>query len=223
MSASKAVHRNGMLPATAVPYPPQITFDQREKSMNRKILIALALSAVSAAPAAAQLGSPAGATAPAHEHGSPAVSAGPYAPFDWLIGDWYGEAGPGMLRELITYGPGKSYIRFSAFTFGKGEPQHLHFEGIAVWNAKTKMLDYLFAVEPGSGVQENGTYRVEADGSIIREVELIDAKGNSGTFRQTFRRTGRDSSITTVMRKTATGWEPTFAGGDKIELKRQPG
>ena len=83
------------------------------------------------------------------------------------------------------------------------------------------MLDYLFAVEPGSGVQENGTYRAEADGTIIREVELIDARGNTGTFRQTFRRTGPDSAITTVMRKTDTGWEPTFPGGEKIELQRR--
>ena len=201
-----------------------------------KHIFGIALLAATAAPAAAQHGSPTAAPAATHQHGSPtaapapaqqhgasaAATAGPYAPFDWLIGDWYGEAGPGPVRELITYGPNKSYIRFSAFTFGKGEPQHLHFEGIALWNAKTKMLDYLFAVEPGSGVQENGTYRAEADGSIIREVELIDAKGNSGTFRQTFRRIGPDSIITTVMRKTATGWEPTFAGGERIELKRRP-
>ena len=189
-----------------------------------KPIFGLALLAATAAPAAAQHGSPTAAPSPAHQHGSSAAAtAGPYAPFDWLIGDWYGEAGPGTVRELITYGPNKSYIRFSAFIFGKGEPQHLHFEGIAVWNAKTRMLDYLFAVEPGSGVQENGTYRAEADGSIIREVELIDANGNSGTFRQTFRRTGPDSAITTVMRKSATGWEPTFAGGERIELRRRPG
>lgn len=178
--------------------------------MFKKILIALALSAVGAAPAIAQ------------QTGSPAVAAatGPYAPYDWLIGDWQAESG---LRELITYGTNRSYIRFQAFFPTKDEPQHLHFEGIALWNAKTKRLDYLFAVEPGSGVQENGTYRVEADGTIVREVELIDAKGNTGTFRQTFRRTGPDSAITTVMRQTATGWEPTFAGGDRIELTRRPG
>jgi len=177
--------------------------------MIKHILMTAALTALLSMPAAAQQQSP------------PVASAGnPYAPYDWLIGDWYAEGG---LRELITYGPNRSYIRFSAFIATKDEPQHLHFEGIAVWNAKTKMLDYLFAVEPGSGVQENGTYRAEADGSIIREVELIDASGNTGTFRQTFRRTGPDSAITTVMRKTATGWEPTFPGGEKIELQRRPG
>lgn len=197
-----------MLPASAMQYRPQITFDQREMKMSKTILIALALGAVGTAPALAQ------------QTGSPAAAAatGPYAPYDWLIGDWQAEGG---LRELITYGTKGSYIRFQAFFPTKDEPQHLHFEGIALWNAKTRMLDYLFAVEPGSGVQENGTFRVEADGTIIREVELIDASGKAGTFRQTFRQTGRDSAITSVMRKTATGWEPTFPGGEKIELTRR--
>lgn len=177
--------------------------------MFKKVMMALALGTLGMAPAAAQHGS-----AP------PAALSVPYAPFDWLIGDWYGEAAPGTVRELIAYGPGKAYIRFSTFT-GKGEPQHLHFEGIAVWNAKTKMLDYLFAVEPGSGAQENGTFRAETDGSIIREVELIDAQGRAGTFRQTFRQTGPDTAVTSVMRRTATGWEPTFPGGENLLLQRR--
>lgn len=142
-----------------------------------------------------------------------------YSPYDWLIGDWGSKAG---LREVISYGPKRGYILFSTFIPGPDGAAHLHFEGIAVWNGKTRMLDYLFAVEPGSGAQENGTYRVDADGTIIREVELIDAKGNAGTFRQTFRKTGTNTAITTVMRKTKTGWEPTFPGGERIELERKP-
>jgi hypothetical protein len=170
--------------------------------MSKRMLIAILLSAVAPMPASAQHGpSPAAAVA------------SPYAPYDWLIGDWYGRVESGSIRELITYGPNRSYIRFSAFTSPTGDPQHLHFEGIALWNAKTKRLDYLFAVEPGSGVQESGTYRIEADGLIVREVELIDAAGKVGT--------GSDSAVTTVMRKTSTGWEPTFPGGDKIELTRR--
>lgn len=176
--------------------------------MLKQATAAFALAIATVTPAIAQ------------QSPSPAanVRPDPYAPFDWLIGDWYAEGG---LRELITYGPNRSYIRFSAFIATKDEPQHLHFEGIALWNAKTKMLDYLFALEPGSGSQENGTYRAEADGSIIREVELIDAKGRAGTFRQTFRQTGPDTAITSVMRQTQTGWEPTFPGGERIELKRR--
>lgn len=178
--------------------------------MTKRKLIALAVIAVATMPASAQ-------------HGSVPVAAetSPYAPYDWLIGDWYGRVNAGSIREVIAYGPNKSYIRFSAFTSPTDDPQHLHFEGIALWNARTKRLDYLFAVEPGSGVQENGTYRVEADGSIVREVELIDAAGTVGTFRQTFRRTGPDSAVTTLMRKTNTGWEPTFPGGERVELRRR--
>lgn len=173
--------------------------------MFKSILMTAAIGVLLAAPAAAQ-------------QQSAAAAASPYAPYDWLIGDWQSEGG---LRELITYGTKQSYLRFQAFFPTKEEPQHLHFEGIALWNAKTKRLDYLFAVEPGSGVQENGTYRVEAEGTIIREVELIDASGKAGTFRQTFRRTGTNTAITSVMRQTATGWEPTFPGGERIELTRR--
>ena len=178
--------------------------------MFKHTLITAALGLLLAAPATAQ-----------QQQSPPAAAAeSPYAPYDWLIGDWSSKSG---LRELISYGPNRSYIKFSAFIATKSNPQRLHFEGIALWNARTRRLDYLFAVEPGSGIQENGTYRVEADGEIIREVELIDATGKSGTFRQTFRRTGTNSAITTVMRQTATGWEPTFPGGERIELSRRPG
>ena len=155
---------------------------------------------------------------------APAAAAvsGPLAPYDWLVGDWYAQVGTGGLRELITYGPNRGYIKFSVFTGAIERPDHLHFEGIALWNARSKKLDYLFSVEPGSGVQEKGVFRLKADGSIIREVELTDAKGKVGTFRQTFRRTGPDRVTTSVLRKTETGWVPTFAGSERIELKRRP-
>ena len=165
------------------------------------------------------------ALSPAHVQQRPlAVRTDPFAAFDWLIGDWYAKAGPGLLREQISYGPGRGYIKFSVFTApNDSAAQHLHFEGMALWNGKTKRLDYLFAVEPGSGVQESGTFRAEADGSIVREVDLIDAKGNGATFRQTFQRTGADRAVTTLHRRTANGWEPTFPGSEKIGLKRRPG
>ena len=179
--------------------------------MFRQITVALALTFAGVSPVTAQ-----------QSAAATAERANPYAAFDWLVGDWYGKAGPGLLREQITYGPSRGYIKFSVFTApGEAGPQHLHFEGIALWNARTNVLDYLFAVEPGSGVQENGIYRAEPDGSIVREVELIDAKGNAGIFRQTFHRTGQDSAITTLMRKSATGWVPTFPGSEKIELIRR--
>ena len=184
--------------------------------MTQKFALIMGLAAA-AMPANAQTqrsSTPTPTAAPANNH---------YSAYDWLVGDWYGKAGPGLLRELITYGPNRSYIRFSVFTApSEAAAQHLHFEGIALWNGKTRMLDYLFAVEPGSGVQEQGTFRADADGTIIRDVEMIDARGRVGTFRQTFRRTGPDSAITSVMRRTESGWVPTFPGGDRIELSRRP-
>ena len=174
--------------------------------MRTAIIIAAAAAASLAAPRAAQ----------APSTSTPAAST--YAPYNWLIGDWSSKSG---IRELITYGPRQSYIRFSVFTPAADGAENLHFEGIAMWNAKSKMLDYLFAVEPGSGVQENGTIRAEADGSIVREVELIDAKGKTGTFRQTFRQTGANSAVTTVMRQTPVGWVPTFPGSDNLALTRR--
>lgn len=181
--------------------------------MIKDLFLALALGAAGTAPASAQQ-----PRAPA----STPVAINYYSDYDWLVGDWYAKAGPGLIREQITYGPNRSYIRFSVFTApSETADQHLHFEGMALWNGKTKMLDYLFAVEPGSGVQENGTIRAEADGSIVREVEFIDARGGIGTFRQTFHQSGPDSAITTLYRQTATGWEPTFPGSEKILLTRR--
>lgn len=177
--------------------------------MGKEFLLALAIAAsAAAAPVAA---------AP---EVSAAARADVYAPFDWLIGDWSSDSG---IREVIAYGPGRSYVRYSVYVPGPGGSPHLHFDGIALWNGKTKMLDFLFAVEPGSGIQENGTIRVEADGSIVRDVELIDAKGNTSNFVNTFKKDGADTLVTSVMRRTSTGWEPTFKGGERIVLRRKPG
>jgi len=182
--------------------------------MLRQTAGALALTLAAVSPAIAQQPPAAPATA----------RIDPYAAFDWLIGDWYAKAGPGLLREQISYGPGRGYIKFSVFTApNETAAQHLHFEGMALWNGKTKQLDYLFAVEPGSGVQESGVFRAETDGTIVREVNFIDGKGGTGIFRQTFRRTGSDSAVTSLLRKTANGWVTTFPGSEKIELKRRPG
>lgn len=177
--------------------------------MSRRLMVLCAVTGLAAAPVTAQQAPPAVASA--------------YAPFDWLVGDWTGQVGPGVLRELLTYGPNRSYIRFSVFVSPVNGPEHLHFEGIALWNGKTKRLNYLFAVEPGSGAQENGTIRAEADGTIVREVELISPTGTVGMFRQTFTRSGRDGMVTTVMRKSDRGWVPTFPGGERIEMTRRKG
>jgi hypothetical protein len=91
-----------------------------------------------------------------------------------------------------------------------------------VWNGATRNLDYVIAVEPGSGVQEQGALHVEPDGSVVRDVTMTRANGQIGHFRQTFRRTGPDTVTTSLMRRTATGWEPNFPGSDNIAMTRRP-
>lgn len=165
------------------------------------------------------------AAAPGAAHDAPlspaAVAAN--APFEWLIGDWLSVAGSNRLRQNLSWGPHRSYIKYSTYIQPEGQKEQIHFEGIAVWNGKSKAFEYLFAVEPGSAVQEKGTIRAQGDGSLVREVEFTGADGKIGYFRQTIRRTGADSATTSLMRQTAAGWEATFPGSDTIEMKRQPG
>lgn len=152
-----------------------------------------------------------------------AMTSNPYAPYEWLIGDWYSAAGPEQIHQRLQYGPNRSYILYSTFTNAAGQPEKLHFEGIMVWNGKTKALDYLFAVEPGSGVQEKGTLRAQADGTVVREVEFTSPAGDTAHFRQQFWRTADNEVLTSLMRQTATGWELNFPGSDKIAMSRNPG
>lgn len=149
------------------------------------------------------------------------LATNPYSPFEFLIGDWYSKAGPETIHQRLRYGPDRSYIQYSTFTGPTGRPEKLHFEGIMVWNGKTNVLDYVFAVEPGSGVQEKGTVRAESDGSVVREVEFTGAKGEVAHFRQKFWRTD-GNVLTSLMRQTATGWELNFPGSDKIAMERRP-
>jgi hypothetical protein len=163
------------------------------------------------------------AAAPAAAHDAPlspaAIAAN--APFEWLIGDWRSLEGGNQLRQNLSWGPHRSYIKYSTYMQQPGKEERIHFEGIAVWNGKSKLLDYVFAVEPGSAVQERGTIRAEADGSIVREVEFTGADGQTGHFRQTFRKTGPSSAVTSLMRQTATGWEANFPGSDNIVMNRK--
>jgi hypothetical protein len=89
------------------------------------------------------------------------------------------------------------------------------------WNAKTRALDYLFAVEPGSGILERGSVRAEVDGTIVRDVEMIGPTGAASTFRQTIRRTGAGSAVTSMMALRNGRWEATFPGSERIEMKRR--
>ena len=125
------------------------------------------------------------------------------------------------MRQDFRWGPGRSYIRYSTYLQPRGSSERLHFDGIMVWNAKSKSLDFLFAVEPGSSAQEKGTVRVLPDGAVIREVELTAGDGTVSVFRQTIRETDPDSAVTSLMRRTATGWQPSFPGAERIEMRRK--
>jgi hypothetical protein len=65
----------------------------------------------------------------------------------------------------------------------------------------------------------------EPDGAIVREIDLIGADGGIRHFRQTFRRTGDDTAVTTLVRQRADGtWEPNFPGSpgsDKLIMTRR--
>lgn len=183
-------------------------------------LAACALTILASGAASAQ-------TAPAAPRfEAPAVSANPYRAYEFLIGDWYtrpnGAQGP-SIHQRFEWGPNRSYIRYATLMAEPGKPEAVHFEGMLVWRGATETLDFLIVVEPGSGDQEQGTVHVEADGSIIRDVLLTRADGQTSRFRQTFRSTGRDTAVTTLMRQTTTGWVPTFPGSDNLQMSRAPG
>ena len=149
------------------------------------------------------------------------MATNPYAPYEWLIGDWYSTTGPERLHQRLTYGPNRSYIQYSTFNAAQGKPEKLHFEGVMVWNGKSNALDYVFAVEPGTGVQEKGTVQAQPDGSVVREVEFTSPTGRIAHFRQRFWRES-DLVFTSLQRQVATGWEFNFPGSDKIAMSRKP-
>jgi hypothetical protein len=138
----------------------------------------------------------------------------PYAPYEFLIGDWYSKlAGQDMMiHQQFKWGPGKSYIVYASYLVPAGKPEQLHFEGMMVWNGKSKALDFLFAVQPGSGAQEKGTVSVQSDGSIVRDVQMTDDDGDIDHFRQIFRKLPLGKVVTSVMEQTATGWKSSPPG-----------
>lgn len=146
-------------------------------------------------------------------------TAKPYAPYEFLIGDWYSKL-PGqdmVIHQQFKWGPGKSYIVYASYLVPSGKPEQLHFEGMMVWNGKSKALDFLFAVQPGSGAQEKGTVKAQADGTIVRDVEMTDDDGDRDHFRQTFKILG-ENVVTSVMQETTKGWESSPPG--EIVMKR---
>ena len=136
-------------------------------------------------------------------------TAKPYAPYEFLIGDWYSKlAGQDMvIHQQFSWGPGKSYIIYASYLALPGKPEQLHFTGMMVWNGKPNALDFLFALQPGSEWPEKGTLNAQADGTIVREIEMTDDDGDRNHFRQTFRKLDGEKAATRVMEETATGWK----------------
>lgn len=147
----------------------------------------------------------------------------PYRAFEKLIGDW--DTGPANARpafvQRFSWGPNRSYIWSRTSLFQPDGSEHLHFEGLMVWNASTRALDFLFVVEPASLAQERGTLQVSPDGSIVRDVVLTNPDGKGSRFRHTIRLDSADRGTTSLMRQTPKGWEPNFPGADKLRMTRR--
>ena len=149
-------------------------------------------------------------------------TAQPYAPYEFLIGDWYSKVANQdmVIHQQFKWGPGKSYIIYATYLVLPGKPEQLHFEGMMVWDGKSKALDFLFAVQPGSGAEEKGTVVADADGSVVRDVEMVDGDGDARDhFRQTFRKLLDGKVATSEMHQTAKGWESSPPGEIVMEKK----
>lgn len=172
---------------------------------------------------------------PSGEPAGAAPAADPYAPFERLIGEWdvspEGQASA-MVMRFKWGGTRRGYIFYSASLLLPGGKEDLHFEGLLIWNALDKNLDMLLTLDPVRGTtQERGKMFVEADGTIVREIEAIgpqsvrgpDGKPTAGSahFRQTFKFRGADQVHTVVLRETKTGWVPTFPGSDNLLMTRR--
>ena len=146
----------------------------------------------------------------------------PYAPYEFLIGDWYSKLASQnvVIHQQFKWGPGKSYITYASYLVLPGKPEQLHFEGMMVWNGKSKVLDFLFTLQPGSGAQEKGTIRAEADGTIVRDIAMTSSDADVDYFRQTFRKTAGGKVLTSMMEKTAKGWKLDAPG--EIPMEQAP-
>jgi hypothetical protein len=153
------------------------------------------------------------------------VSVDPYAPYEFLIGEWDttgSGSGAAVAVQRFRWGPRRGYILYSTSTLDSDGEERLHFEGVILYNAASRSMDFLIALEPGSLSQERGTLKIEADGSITRDVTLIAANGTISRHRQTFRASGPNSAFTTLMRQTTDGgWAPNFPGSDHLDMRRR--
>jgi hypothetical protein len=168
--------------------------------------------------------------------GSPLTS-GVYTPYQSLIGTWdviAPGAGVALGVQRFSWGPNHSYIWYagSLMASGKEEP---HFEGMLVWNGMHKNLDMLLAIDLKSGrAQEQGTFNIAADGTIVREITgifsegvtpigqaKVGTSGASAHFRQTYKPETADKFLTSILRETSSGWLATFPGSEQLVMTRR--
>jgi hypothetical protein len=167
------------------------------------------------------------------------LSSGVYAQYEALIGIWdvtAPDGGPSFAVQRFTWGPGHSYIWYAGSFMERDGKEEPHFEGMLVWNGVHKNLDMLLTMDLKSGrAQEQGTFNIGPDGTIVREITgvfsegvtpigegKVGSAGMSRHFRQTYKPDGADKLLTSVMRETNDGsWVATFPGSEKLIMKRR--
>lgn len=167
------------------------------------------------------------------------LTSGVYAQYEGLIGTWDVTAPGGdesFAVQRFSWGPGHSYIWCAGSLIAPNGMEEPHFEGMLVWNGVHKNLDMLLTMDLKSGrAQEQGTFSVGSDGTIVREITgvfsegstpigeaKVGADGMSKHFRQTYKPDGPDKLITSAMRETNDGsWVATFPGSEKLIMKRR--
>ncbi len=178
-----------------------------------------------------------------HVHASAAAASphsappSPYAPYEQLIGEWDVApegGGPATAGAVFRWGPNHSYI-WTAGTLVHDGVQEPHFEGMMMWNGVHRNLDALLVLDMRYGLaQEQGTYSIEPDGTIVREItavfsegvqpmgqEVAGPGGATSRFRQTFKSQGPDRFATAVLRQSGDGWVATFPGSDHLVMTRR--
>lgn len=168
-----------------------------------------------------------------------AASNSVYGQYERLIGTWdmtASEGGQRVAVQRFSWGPGHSYIWYTGSFIGPDGKEEPHFEGMLVWNGVHKNLDMLLILDLKSGrAQEQGTFSVAADGTIVRDITGVYSEGVTPIgetqvgpdgmtkhFRQTFKPDNADKIITSVMRETNDGsWVASFPGSERLIMARR--
>jgi hypothetical protein len=194
--------------------------------LTLRIIAALFALSVVTGPLSAQHAAP----------GQPAAATDYYAPYRFMLGEWeIGPEGNPFMILRFNFGRNESYLWYSAATL-QGGTEEIHFEGMLLWNGAQKNLDLLLTLDPQRGrIQEKGTMRAEADGTLVREItgtyssgmplmwngQRAGPEGATMRFRQTYKAISADEIVTAIMRQEGDGWVPSFPGSDHFVLRRK--